>query len=53
MINIFMIIVAASYLICNIIWHKKIIDSKWKYTIYSTIILISYIIFALLTLSLT
>ena len=51
MIFVFMIIVTICYLRSNIIWHKKIIDSKWKYTVYSTIILILYIIFALLNLS--
>lgn len=40
------------YLTCNIFWHKKIIEGKWEYTIYSTIVLIIYIIFALTNLSL-
>ncbi len=47
---ILMLLVLVVYLMCNIYWHKKIIDNKWRYTIYSTIIIGIYIIFALINL---
>jgi len=45
-------LVLIGYLVGNIYWHKKIIEGKWLYTIYSTIILIIYFLSALTSLSL-
>lgn len=39
------IIVLAANIFGNIYWHKKIIDGKWIYTTYTTIILIFYLAF--------
>lgn len=35
------------YFIANLYWHKKIIDGKWIYTIYSSIILVTCTLFVL------
>lgn len=43
-------IVILAFVLCNIYWHKKIIDGKWIYTIYSTIIISIYILFAWINL---
>lgn len=43
-------IVTLAYILCNIYCHKKIIDGKWIYTIYSTIIVSIYILFAWINL---
>lgn len=47
-----LVIMPIAYILCNIYWHKKIIEGKWAYTIYSTIILVIYILSVLTTLSL-
>ena len=39
------ILVYLCYIIANIYWHKKIIESKWLYTIYTTIIIIIWTLF--------
>ena len=42
--NIFyLIILLTIYTLANIYWHKKIKEHKWKFTIYSTFIVIIYI----------
>ena len=46
--EIYLVIMSISYIIANIYWHKKIIDGKWIYTIYSTIILIIYLLACLM-----
>lgn len=47
--NVFyLIMVLIAYIICNIYWHKKIVEHKWLYTMYSTIILLIYITISVL-----
>lgn len=41
-IMIYTLPVLITYIIANIYWHKKIVDCKWEYTIFSTIILLTY-----------
>lgn len=45
------LIVIIAYLICNMYWHKKIIEGKWLYTAYTTIILVIWFLFALTNFS--
>ena len=45
------IIVIATYILCNIYWHKKIIEGKWIYTIYTTIIVTICTLFAWINLA--
>jgi len=40
-------LVLIGYLVGNIYWHKKIIEGKWIYTTYTTIILIIWMAFVL------
>lgn len=46
------LLVLLIYVLGNIYWHKEIVYCKWIYTIYSTIIVLFYIIFVLIILSL-
>lgn len=48
---ILMVIVYITYILGNMYWHKKIIDGKWEYTIYSTIIIIIYSLSVLIAIS--
>ncbi len=44
---IWIVIFYIADLVCNIYWHKKIIDGKWLYTIYTTIITIIWTLLVL------
>ena len=50
--NILLIsIIISTYLVCNIYWHKKIVEGKWIYTIYSTFIVLIWILFVSINFS--
>ena len=49
--TILTIIVILTYILCNIYWHKRITDGKWIYTIYTTIMVATWTLFAWINLS--